>query len=107
MKEKFKRFVRNNPRLINYVKDNHASWQDLYEVYSLYGEDQEVWNKYLNSKSSLIDDLLSIVKNINLEGIRKTSEGLQKVITIIQSIDSPKDNNEEYQKREEYFNPDD
>ncbi len=107
MKEQFKRFVKNNPRLINYVKDNNCSWQSLYEVYSLYGEDKNVWNKYLNSKSSLIDDLLSIVKNINLEGIRKTTEGLQKVISIIQSIDSNSEEPEQYQKREEYYDIDD
>lgn len=107
MKEQFKRFVKNNPRLINYVKDNNCSWQSLYEVYSLYGEDKNVWNKYLNSKSSLIDDLLSIVKNINLEGIRKTTEGLQKVISIIQSIDSNNEEPEQYQKREEYYDIDD
>ena len=106
MKENFKRFVKNNPRLINYVKDNNASWQSLYEIYSLYGEDPEIWNKYLNSKSSLIDDLLNIIKGVNLENVRKTTEAAQKVISIIQGIDEAKPV-EGYQKKEDYIDIDD
>ncbi|MBR4671929.1 MAG: hypothetical protein IKO78_01845 [Bacilli bacterium] len=106
MKEKFKSFVKANPRLINYVKDNNVSWQNLYEIYSLYGEDPNIWNKYLNSKSSLIDDLLNIIKGVNLENVRKTTEGIQKVISIIQGLDESKPM-EEYQKKEEYIDIDD
>ena len=106
MKEKFKSFVKANPRLINYVKDNNVSWQNLYEIYSLYGEDHNIWNKYLNSKSSLIDDLLNIIKGVNLENVRKTTEGIQKVISIIQGLDESKPM-EEYQKKEEYIDIDD
>ena len=51
-KENFKRFVKSNPNIIDYVKENNAKWQDLYEVYELYGEDENVWNKYVNAKFS-------------------------------------------------------
>ena len=71
MKEKFKEFVKANPRLINYVKDNNVSWQSLYEIYALYGEDEIIWNKYVNSNSSLTDDLVNIIKNINYDEIDK------------------------------------
>lgn len=100
MKEDFKNFVKVNPRLINYVKDNNAKWQDLYEIYALYGEDEKVWNKYVNSKSSMVDDLFDIFKGINLESIRKTSEGLQKLINLMQDL--TKNNNEEIYEKEEY-----
>lgn len=102
MKEKFKEFVKANPRLINYVKDNNVSWQSLYEIYALYGEDEIIWNKYVNSNSSLTDDLVNIIKNINLENIRKTTEGLQKVLSVIQSFDN-NEQKEVYQKKEDYI----
>ena len=102
MKEKFKEFVKANPRLINYVKDNNVSWQSLYEIYTLYGEDENIWNKYVNSNSSLTDDLVNIIKNINLENIRKTTEGLQKVLSVIQSFDN-NEQKEVYQKKEDYI----
>ena len=44
---------------------------------------------------------------INQEGNRKTTEGHQKVISIIQSIDSNSEEPEQYQKREEYYDIDD
>ncbi len=102
MKEKFKEFVKANPRLINYVKDNNVSWKSLYEIYALYGEDEIIWNKYVNSNSSLTDDLVNIIKNINLENVRKTTEGLQKVLSVIQSFDN-NEQKEVYQKKEDYI----
>ena len=38
MKEKFKNFVKLNPKLIDAVKNGNKTWQELYEIYTLYGE---------------------------------------------------------------------
>lgn len=48
-KEEFKNFVSTHPSLVNIVKDKSHSWQDLFEVYDLYGNDENLWNKYLNT----------------------------------------------------------
>ena len=42
-KEEFKAFVRKNPILIKYVKNNEMNWQKFYEIYDIYGETHEVW----------------------------------------------------------------
>lgn len=86
MKEDFKKFVKANPKLINYVKENNVSWQSLYEVYALYGEDSDVWEKYVTSKSDSIEELIKMVKKINLESVKSTIDGLSKAIDIIQGI---------------------
>ena len=31
-KEKFKLFLKNNPSIINYIKENNKSMQSLYEI---------------------------------------------------------------------------
>ena len=46
-KESFKEFVKKNPRLIKYVKNNEMTWQKFYEIYDIYGEDKNAWSEYL------------------------------------------------------------
>ena len=48
-KSEFKAFVKNNPSLIKYVKNNEMTWQKFYEIYDIYGEDESVWNKYIKN----------------------------------------------------------
>ena len=75
--DNFKLFVKNNPNLITYVKNNTMSWQKFYELYDLYGEDNNVWNEYLNKdttvnttkteskKSNKFSDILDMAKNLD------------------------------------------
>ena len=69
--DNFKEFVRNNNHLISYIKNNIKSWQEVYEIYDLYGEDEGAWNRFLNdergrsntntgNKSNYIDDIVRI-----------------------------------------------
>ena len=37
--DNFKSFVKKNPKLITFVKNGSMSWQKFYELYDLYGED--------------------------------------------------------------------
>ena len=105
LKEDFKRFVKSNPNLVNYVKQKKGTWQDLFEVYSLYGEDSNVWDKYLNDNS--IDELIKMVKNINLDSIKNVIDGLQKAISIIQNLSSNDIKYDSYEPKESYSNLDD
>ena len=104
-KERFIKFVRENPNLVDYVRKNNTTWQKLYEVYSIYGESKEVWNKYLNNKENSINELVNIIKSVNLESIRKIVDGLQKTISLVQDIGGPQE--EVYQKRQVYEDLDD
>ena len=75
--DNFKLFVKNNPNLITYVRNNTMSWQKFYELYDLYGEDNNVWNEYLNKdttvnttkteskKSNKFSDILDMAKNLD------------------------------------------
>ena len=95
-KETFKMFVRSNPKLLRYVQNKEKTWQEFYELYEIYGENNSIWNAYLNkdenSKSSKkigetkINDLFNIVKGMDLDSIKKGVEGLQKAIGMIQEL---------------------
>ncbi len=51
--EEFKKYVKKYPKLISYVKEGKMTWQDFYELYDIYGENDEVWSKYISESSSM------------------------------------------------------
>ena len=90
-KEDFKRFVREHDNLINEVKEKRHTWQDLYELYDIYGEDDNAWDKYLNrgntiSGSNSLKELTSIFKNVNIDNVRKYIDTAEKAIGIIEGL---------------------
>ena len=104
-KIEFKEFVKKNPQLIKYVESGDSSWQKLYEIYDLYGENNEVWNKYqINSSSgdrssntnssannsfnlgNNFKDLLNMVKGVDLNTVQKGSKSLDKAIEAFKGI---------------------
>lgn len=119
-KENFKEFVRNNQALVTHVRNHSKTWQEFYELYDLYGENNNIWKEYLNndtsssshSTSSLLGDtslkeLFNVIKRIDLDTVKKGVDGLQKVVGLAQDIVSTKSNNsinnrQFYQKRPMY-----
>lgn len=109
-KESFKVFVKNNPSLSNYVINNQMTWQKFYEMYDLYGEKNEIWDKYLNNSKSLLGDtslkdIFNIVKGIDLDSVKKGVDGLQKAVLLAQDIMSTKTKQiDNYERRPLYRN---
>jgi len=93
-KEDFKKFVKNHPELVKYIKTKEMSWQDFYNIYDIYGEDNDAWNKYFNQeevvssegKTAGIGELTNLVKNINMDNIQKHIKTAQKAISVIQEL---------------------
>lgn len=96
--DNFKLFVKNNPNLITYVKNNTMSWQKFYELYDLYGEDNNVLNEYLNKdttvnttkteskKSNKFSDILDMAKNLDTNKLQDGISSVQKAIGLIGDI---------------------
>ena len=96
--DNFKLFVKNNPNLITYVKNNTMSWQKFYELYDMYGEDNNVWNEYLNKdttvnttkseskKSNKFSDILDMAKNLDTNKLQDGISSVQKAIGLIGDI---------------------
>lgn len=110
--EEFKSFVRERPTLINYVENNEMSWQKFYEMWDLYGPDDNVWGKYTEIKDvradGSIDDFMGIIKNINPDGLRKNITNIQKGISLFQEllkkekVEEPIESKEPYSPRPMY-----
>ncbi len=92
-KEEFKDFVKTHPNLISVVQNKKHTWQDLFEVFDLYGNDEESWNRYLNIKenfsntaSSSIGELTKLFKNINIDNVQKYLDTAGKAVGIVQEL---------------------
>lgn len=108
-KEEFKEFVRKNPKLISYVKNNEMTWQKFYEMYDLYGEDESAWSDYIkpnqNSNESdkttkvakagvtglTLSEVVNWFKNVDLDGLQEGIGNVQRVLGVVQDF-SKKDN---------------
>ena len=118
-KETFKMFVRSNPGLLDYVKNNQMSWQKFYEMYDMYGENHSIWNNYLHSNTTSstinstinssktigdtpIKEIFNMVKQMDLETVRKGIDGLQKAVGLMQDLTTSRRNNNNYQARPLY-----
>ena len=99
-KENFKIFVKSNPNLANYVRNNEMTWQKFYEMYDLYGEEHEIWNNYLNnnntSNTNVMDNFkgfFDLLKGIDLKTVQKTLTGLDKAIGTFREFSNNDSNN--------------
>ena len=115
-KENFKLFVKEHPEFVNYVNNGEMTWQKFYELYDMYGDNNDIWNKYLevgdtrssNTSSLLGDtslkDIFNVVKQIDLDTVKRGVDGLQKAVGLIQDIVGNKNSNNQsnYQRRPMY-----
>ena len=101
-KSEFKNFVKENPRLLNYVKNGEMTWQKFYEMYDIYGKDDNVWADYLTSTvtaaaatssvaattnpSISFNDVVNWVKGIDLDSVQSGINNIQRVVGMVQDF---------------------
>ena len=87
MKEEFMSFVRSNPSLIRYVRNNEMTWQKFYEIYVLYGKDSNVWDMYLDKESSTtINDVVNWFKKVDLDNLKEGIGNIERVIGVVKDF---------------------
>ena len=88
-KDSFKNFVFNHPEFIESVKLNNISWQSLYELYDIYGEDEKIWSKYLTTKEETtfnIKNILNTIKNIDINSLEENINNIQKAVGLVEEF---------------------
>ena len=99
-KESFKAFIKKRPEIAQAVFNNKTTFQKLYETYDMYGEDSNVYDELLTTKnevkeasSTSFKEITNLFKNIDLDTVQRSVNGLQKAVSLISEI-VPKNNNE-------------
>ena len=98
-KENFKYFAKRHPELAETVLKGKTTWQKLYELYDIYGEESEVWKKLTQIKDDIqlpLKDFFQTLKNIDMDSVQKGVNNLQKTIGLIQDLGISKNNNSDY-----------
>lgn len=95
-KESFKEFVKKNPKLVTYVNSGEMNWQKFYEMYDMYGEENEVWTSYLKPPTKEKEtpsktDFMDYFKNINLDSVQESIASIQRVLGVIGDLAVTKD----------------
>jgi hypothetical protein len=105
--DEFKSFVKTKPELISYVRNGDMTWQKFYEIWDIYGSNNEEWKKYKPKEDSSkeasntsdnatrttdtkevfgINDLFNMFKKIDLNSVKNNISGIQKAIGLIQDM---------------------
>ncbi len=110
-KDSFKRFVSKNPTLVNKVNSGMTTWQELFEIYDLYGEESNVWDKYIHKKTTQdnignmnVKDLFNNIKNMNMDTVQKNISSLQKAVEFLQDITGSSGTTEAVNNANKVFN---
>ena len=120
--DEFKLFVKKNPKLLSFVRNGTMSWQKFYEIYDLYGEENEAWNEYLKEEkqertvtssaksTSAFSNLIEMAKNIDTNKLQDGISSIQKAIGLFGDMlikDKPESNTSSYTPRPIYRRFDD
>ena len=88
-KDDFKEFAKANPSLADYISNGQMTCQKFYELYDIYGDDENVWSKYQkSSESSNNFKINDIIKNVNMDAIKEHIGTAQKALDFVQELTS-------------------
>ena len=89
-KDEFKEFIKLNPEFAYSVKNGKTTWQELYQIYDLYGSNSDLFNQYRKTKvtDSLVGvkDIVNSLKNINIDMLQENLNGLGKAVSFIEDL---------------------
>ena len=84
-KEEFKRFIKDKEFLIDKVNKGETSWQKLYEIYDLYGENASIFKEEEKeeTRENKTNNLLKAFEDIDVNKINENLEGVRKILAVL------------------------
>ena len=98
-KEDFKLFVKKYPSFATYVQNKTTTWQQLYELWDMYGDDDNVFSKYKSVSNTDLNSVINGIKNINMDNVKKNLNSIEKGIKLLQDFVKKEDPTPSYEPR--------
>lgn len=94
--EEFKKFVTNNPKILDEVRNGNATLQELYEDWYLLGEDDRRWENLLadqsskkvtsEAKSDWLSSVLGSMKKMDPDQVQHYIAHLSQALNAVQGL---------------------
>lgn len=91
----FKDFINKHPELLVNIRKSGKSWQYYYDKWVLNGENDPMWQKYMNENeqepnsenhSKLFEKIIQLTQNIDVNKVQKQVSQLDSTINSIQKM---------------------
>ena len=100
-KEEFKSFIKSHPELFDSVNSGKTTWQHLYELYDLYGEEAEGFKVYFNKSEKVnisntinvngFKNALETLKELDMETVKSNLSSIQKAVSFLEDFTAPEE----------------
>ncbi len=93
----FKLFLKDNPKIVREVRMGKKTWQEIYEDWSLLGDEDDVWNEYKEKKQTeedtektnkgeFMSQILNQLKKMDPDQIQKQIGNFSQALGAIQGV---------------------
>ncbi|EIF13056.1 hypothetical protein MY7_1380 [Bacillus sp. 5B6] len=98
----FKQFVKKHPKLIQNVRKEQRSWQEVYENWVLLGEDDPIWSPFKDEavqpssdaetkqepaeKNDFVSKMVTAVKKMDINQMNEQINKMSQSISSLQSL---------------------
>ncbi|MUK89554.1 hypothetical protein GMD78_14395 [Ornithinibacillus sp. L9] len=92
----FKKFINDHPKLRAEIRKNGRSWQEYYEKWVLLGEDDPMWEEFIEkeqesseksgSKSEFFSQLMRLTENVDMDKVQKQVQELSGTVSTLQEL---------------------
>lgn len=90
--DEFKAFLKTIPSIKEDVLNHRYTWQQIYEIYTMYGENDHFFDPYKNHSGDF-NGVLEIIKNVDLNALSSSLQSIEKVLGVVSNlIDKNKEN---------------
>ena len=97
--EEFKEFCKTKPFLIEKIHKKETTWQELYEIYDIYGKDADIFNEEGKKEEEKKDDnkketsgILDLLGNFDPDKLADGLNGVKKILAVLGEVTKPEEN---------------
>lgn len=89
--EEFKEFLKTIPSIKQDVLNGRYTWQQLYEIFVMYGKEDKFWQPYKTTSNFDLNLLVEVIKNIDLNALSNSLSSIERVLSVLNNFMNQKE----------------